>query len=173
MAITRTNMIDDDGTGKTGTIINNAWKQELYNQIDAADALLGGQWNDIAFNAANFSGTSPMTWTVGAAAVLRNRCSLVGKTLMWSMYVSWFSGSNALAGTPSASINLTVPLGLTVQNNQAQILDYTAGIAGIPPVGGIYASGLSQTLTLNKASGGNYALTDIPGFIFTIIIEVF
>lgn len=27
-------MIDDDGSGTTGTIINNAWKTELYNQID-------------------------------------------------------------------------------------------------------------------------------------------
>ena len=35
MAITRTAMIDDDGSGTTGTILNNAWKQELYNQIDA------------------------------------------------------------------------------------------------------------------------------------------
>lgn len=35
MAITRTPIIDDNGTGTTGTIINNAWKQELYNQIDA------------------------------------------------------------------------------------------------------------------------------------------
>lgn len=35
MAITRTPIIDDDGTGTTGTIINNAWKTEFYNQIDA------------------------------------------------------------------------------------------------------------------------------------------
>jgi hypothetical protein len=34
--ITRTAMVDDDGTGTTGTIINNAWKTEFYNQIDAA-----------------------------------------------------------------------------------------------------------------------------------------
>jgi len=34
MPITRTNMIDDDGSGTTGTILNNAWKQELYGQID-------------------------------------------------------------------------------------------------------------------------------------------
>jgi len=38
MSITRTPMIDDDGSGTTGTIINNAWKQELYNQIDAQSA---------------------------------------------------------------------------------------------------------------------------------------
>jgi hypothetical protein len=34
MPITRTPWIDDDGTGTTGTIINNAEKQLLYNQID-------------------------------------------------------------------------------------------------------------------------------------------
>src|SRR4029450_7033065 len=33
--ITRTPMVDDDGSGTTGTVINNAWKTELYNQIDA------------------------------------------------------------------------------------------------------------------------------------------
>lgn len=36
MAITRTPMTDDDGSGTTGTIINSAWKVELYDQIDAA-----------------------------------------------------------------------------------------------------------------------------------------
>jgi hypothetical protein len=35
MPITRTPWIDDDGTGTTGTIINNAEKTLLYNQIDA------------------------------------------------------------------------------------------------------------------------------------------
>jgi hypothetical protein len=33
--ITRTPIHDDDGSGTTGTILDNAWKQELYNQIDA------------------------------------------------------------------------------------------------------------------------------------------
>lgn len=34
MPITRTTWIDDDGSGTTGSIINNAWLQTLYNQID-------------------------------------------------------------------------------------------------------------------------------------------
>jgi hypothetical protein len=34
--IGRTPMVDDDGTGEYGTVLNNAWKQEFYNQIDAA-----------------------------------------------------------------------------------------------------------------------------------------
>lgn len=39
MAITRTAIVDDDGSRTTGTVIGNAWKQELYNQIDAASAI--------------------------------------------------------------------------------------------------------------------------------------
>jgi hypothetical protein len=41
MAITRTAWTDDDGTGSTGTVINNAEKTTLYDQIDAALALAG------------------------------------------------------------------------------------------------------------------------------------
>jgi hypothetical protein len=33
--ITRTPITDDDGTGTTGTVLNDAWKQEFYAQIDA------------------------------------------------------------------------------------------------------------------------------------------
>ncbi|MES2341712.1 MAG: hypothetical protein V4597_08540 [Pseudomonadota bacterium] len=40
VTITRTAWTDDDGSGTTGTVINNAVKTELYGQIDAALALL-------------------------------------------------------------------------------------------------------------------------------------
>jgi hypothetical protein len=35
MPITRTPLIDDDGSGTTGTVLNNAWQNGLYNAIDA------------------------------------------------------------------------------------------------------------------------------------------
>lgn len=40
ITITRTAWTDDDGTGTVGSVINNAEKTGLYNQIDAALALL-------------------------------------------------------------------------------------------------------------------------------------
>jgi hypothetical protein len=40
VTITRTAWIDDDGTGTSGTVINNAEKTTIYNQIDAALALV-------------------------------------------------------------------------------------------------------------------------------------
>ena len=76
--ITRTPIHDDDGTGTTGTIIDNAWKQELYNQIDADVAAVAGgmpptAWTNVPFSAANFSANGAMTWTVGAPAISLNR----------------------------------------------------------------------------------------------------
>lgn len=35
MPITRTPIVNDDGSGTIGTVFENAWKTELYNQIDA------------------------------------------------------------------------------------------------------------------------------------------
>ena len=38
MPIGRTAIVNDDSTGTTGTILDNAWKQELYDQIDAVSS---------------------------------------------------------------------------------------------------------------------------------------
>jgi hypothetical protein len=49
-------MIDDDGSGLTGTIIDNPWKTELYNQIDGADAAVTS-----AYQAADTAVTNSVT----------------------------------------------------------------------------------------------------------------
>jgi hypothetical protein len=36
MPITRTPIIDDSGSGQDGTVLDNAWKQQFYDQIDGA-----------------------------------------------------------------------------------------------------------------------------------------
>lgn len=97
MAISRTPMIDDDGSGTTGTIFNNAWKQELYNQIDA----LVGPWIDVPFNPANFHGSGGMTWTVSSASVMYQ---LVGGTcaITWTIV-------GTFAGTAAAGIYFDLP----------------------------------------------------------------
>lgn len=70
MAITRTAWTDDDGSGTTGTVINNAVKTELYDQIDAALAaglpLAGGTLaGDLKFTDA--------TYDIGKAGATRPR----------------------------------------------------------------------------------------------------
>jgi hypothetical protein len=168
MAITRTAMIEDDGSGTTGTILNNAWKQELYGQIDANPA-----WQDVPFAAANFSAVAPMIWTVGAAAIQKNRYAVVGKLLFWSIYISWFSGSNVLTGSPSAGLKLTLPGGYLMAGNQKNLVAYAQGIAGVPVAAGLTVDDIGGTaLQVGKSAGGNFALSDVPGIITTIIMEI-
>jgi hypothetical protein len=102
MPITRTNMIDDDGSGTTGTIINNAWKQEFYNQIDV---LAGGAWTQRAFNAANYYPEPPLTWTPTPAQITFDRYTYLGNTLLWHLKMSGIT----LGGTASGSVRIKPP----------------------------------------------------------------
>jgi hypothetical protein len=94
MAITRTAMIDDDGSGTTGTILNNAWKQELYGQIDGVVPA----WVDIPFNAAVFTATAGATWTVTAAQQATFARQVYGKAQI--LWLTLMGGT--VAGTPPA-----------------------------------------------------------------------
>jgi len=103
MAIVRTPMIDDDGSQTTGTIVNAAWKTELYNQIDAT---AGSVWNRLPFNAANYTAAAG-TWTVDPVSSVIDY-TVVGNSLLVNFIVH---GSQALsAQTPYLYISLA-PLG--------------------------------------------------------------
>lgn len=71
--ITRTPITDDDGTGTTGTILDNAWLQQIYDQIDAlAIALAGGtQTTTVTGTQDNFA------LTTGCGLLRVNNASLV------------------------------------------------------------------------------------------------
>jgi len=69
-----------------------------------------GLWIDVAFSAANFTAAGGGTWTIGPAAVIRNKYTLIGKTMVYSVYISWFSGDNVVAGTVT-SVTIAIPAG--------------------------------------------------------------
>jgi hypothetical protein len=97
MPITRTPIIDDDLTGTTGTPIDNAWKQEFYDQIDD---YVSGVWQYPAFNAGNFSAQAPGVWTVTAGQVAMQRWQrFSGRTICYQVYVNGgaLSGGNCSA----------------------------------------------------------------------------
>lgn len=100
MGIVRTAMIDDDGSGTTGTIINNAWKTEFYNQIDG---LVCPAWT--AFTPANITDASgnPLTNSIQACRYRR----LGNDIVIWH-----FTMDSISVGTSTASIFLSgVPFG--------------------------------------------------------------
>lgn len=64
VTIPRTAWIDDDGSGTTGTVINNAEKTQLYNQIDTALALVAPA-ADIVTKPSQVTGVWTPTATAG------------------------------------------------------------------------------------------------------------
>jgi hypothetical protein len=161
-------LVDDDGSNSLGTPWNKAAIAGVI--LDPVDAALTQAWQTVPFSAANFSAAAPLVWTVGSAAVIRNRYTLSGKILFWSIYLSWFSGGNVLSGSAGPALYLTLPAGLSGQA-QSVTIDFTAGIAGIPASAGLYGSPNNTRLELSKSVGGNFAVTDVPGMNFNIWIE--
>jgi hypothetical protein len=100
MPITRTPMIDDDGSGTTGTIINNAWKQEIYNQIDASL----GQWTQITSTPGMFHGSGGMTWDVPGPVGLMY--TLIAQTCFFDFEIN----SSAVNGPAGAELMIDLPV---------------------------------------------------------------
>jgi hypothetical protein len=108
--INRTPWIDDDGTGTTGTVLNNAMKTGLYNEIDGGFAKLladPGAWVPIPFNAANFTSDSG-TWTVAAGNVSNLGYLVIGKLMLLGFSIS----GTTVAGAP-VFLRIKLPTGFS------------------------------------------------------------
>jgi hypothetical protein len=140
MAISRTPMIDDDGSGTTGTIINNAWKQEFYNQIDA---LAGGTWSPVPFNAGDFF-CDAGTWTVPSVAA--QRFMVLGKTLRYHVYIP----TSTIAGASQLGIKLPAGYAVAAELHDLVLInDGGAFVAGAH----LYALPSNSNLTIVRMSG--------------------
>ena len=140
MPITRTPMVDDDGSGTTGTILNAAWKTELYDQIDAADASITvpppvpPDWIQIPYDAANFTATSG-AWTVSAANLVTYLYLKTGNSLIFI-----FNIQNSGVGTASLDLMMALPAGMVaakqiagtvrIRGNGVGAVGYTIMVAG-------------------------------------------
>jgi len=143
MAITRTPMIDDDGSGTTGTIINNAWKQELYNQID------GYITENLPWTPVDASGAG-LVFSVSTAIYTRIN-HLVAVTLNMS-YPASASGAAAVIG------------GLPFAANGASGLYTAYGIARVFHIG----AGSKTVLVLNGTTGAQYTNAQMSGAVVTL-----
>jgi hypothetical protein len=108
MPITRTTWIDDDGSGTVGTIINNAEKTVLYNQIDAALAVLTPTYTTV--NITDVSGA-------GLGVLGTARYAVVHSIVLLQIQVIYPATANALAakiGTLPFPNNAVRPSGFYV-----------------------------------------------------------
>jgi hypothetical protein len=130
-----------------------------------------GHWIDVPFTAANFSGSGGMTWTVGAAAITRNRYCLIGNTMVWSLALSAGPTANSLTGTASAAIAITIPAGKLGPVGQTQLVAYQNAMT--PVLGGLIAQ-TTGGLILNfaNAAGGLFAIGAGPAMQWVVTLEV-
>jgi hypothetical protein len=155
MAITRTPIIDDDGTGTTGTIINNLWKQEFYDQIDGVVVpITPATFTDIPYNQSNFNATSG-TFFVEAADIVLNRWARLGPAhVFYEFYLGSASILNAAAGQL-----IIQNLPFTARTNQVVRLGWAT-------ISGAFFDGFLQTqgttaihlLPVTILSGGTWAI---------------
>jgi len=170
VTITRTPWIDDDGTGTTGTILNNAAKTQLYDQIDGALAQVApaadGQWVATPFNAAHYQAAGGGTWTVDGGAVIVNRYTIIGKTMIWSLYLSWFSGGNTIAGAVTSAL-ITIPAG---KIGSTFTFHRQYGVPG-GAIADVEVTGQGSYIQITPTAGGNIPAGAF-GLICTITFEI-
>jgi hypothetical protein len=136
VTIVRTPWVDDDGTGTTGTVLNNAVKTALYNDIDGALAKIPADtqatiatWVNVPFVAGNFTTpTAGATFVVTSVAVFSY--VIIGKLAILTCTVA------ATGTTTGAPVRLQIQLPAAVTPTQInQAVPFTYMVAGIPGTG--------------------------------------
>lgn len=70
-----------------------------------------GYWIDVPFSAANFTASGGAAWTVAAGNVAVDRYTLIGKTLLWTVYLT----GGSISGATPAELYIKIPGGFTVK----------------------------------------------------------
>jgi hypothetical protein len=124
-----------------------------------------GDWTDLAFSASNFAALGGGTWTVNAAAVLRNRYTLIGRTLIWNIYVAWTAGSSVVAGTVTGLV-IAGPFPFIGPMGMPLAQGFDGGV-----VAPMWCSNFSTGIQVVKSSGTNYTAGTV-GFIGMVTGEI-
>jgi hypothetical protein len=153
--ITRTPIVDDDGTGTSGTIVGNAWKQELYDQIDAALAA-----EDAVVETVPHGGTGVATLAAhgvvvgnGAAAVNVTGAGTAGQVLTSNGASADPTFQNAAAVGTSIVTTTGVITALALPTGTGDLLIYMNN-ATLATIQGIAAGLSGQRLTILSIGAG-------------------
>lgn len=68
-----------------------------------------GEWTTQTYAAGNFTGSGAMTWDVASGDVTTNAYTLIGKTLLWNLYLA----TTSTGGVASSQLRATIPGGFT------------------------------------------------------------
>lgn len=169
MATWPTPSVDDDGSGTTGTVLSDAFFDQIKAYIDDSIAVIVGPWTDVPYNAGNFGASGSMTWTVDAGDVLMNRYLRLGKTVIWSVYLF----TTTIGGTASNQLRINLPIvAATAAKTQFNAAATYIGDGGAN-VPGIIDTGGGTYITISKQNLANYTIAANGCHLaFTLILEI-
>ena len=153
---------DDDGSGTTGTSLDNA----LFTLIQG---YVGGAWASPAFNAADYSANGAQTWTVASGDVTSNKYIECGKTMTWSVQID----TSSVGGTPNTELRATVPNGRTIVGRSFTRAAFVSDNGTVRD--NIFVRALSGNtyVSLMRTDSGNWAAsTNNTAVYFTITFEI-
>jgi hypothetical protein len=129
-----------------------------------------GEWQDAPFSAANYTANAGGTWTVTAACNIRSRYTVIGRTMIWSLYLSWFAGAgtNVIGGSPT-TLSIAIPGGFMCPGSIITQADY-AIVNGARAELDMGPS--SALLTMNKRDGSAFVTGTALGIVATLTFEV-
>lgn len=104
MALTWPTWTDDDGTGTTGTILNNT-----QHALDGAAINAAFTSTAVTFSAGNFTGNGAQTWTLVSGDQTVFSYSKIGKRML----VFFQLETTSVGGTPNTDLLITIPGGFT------------------------------------------------------------
>ena len=89
-----------------------------------------GEWTQVAFDAANFTGNNSMTWTVASGNVLTQRYMMVGKT----MTLAFCLNATTPGGTADLALQMAIPGGyVAAYRSELLIRVVDGGVAQTAP----------------------------------------
>lgn len=152
---------DDDGTGTTGTILDQA----LFNSVRD---YIGTSWTSVPFSAGNFTADSSMTWTVAIGDVTTYAYIEIGKTMHISIVVS----STSVGGVVSQELRVAVPNSRTIPKTSWG--SYILSNNGTYETGAwTAAAGAAYIVFRRGPVGANWtASTDNTSVLATVTIEI-
>jgi hypothetical protein len=163
--------LDDPSTTIQATSLKVSRVGDIYVERDVYEKLRTtpmGHWIDVPYAAGNFTAGGGMTWTVTAGQITFNRYTLIGKTLIWLVYIAGAS----LSGTSGAPLYVTMPPGC--------VGVYQRGVTPTTQLfDGAYARGWARVHTngtsvvIDKDPPGLFTLNTNSTFVqFTIALEI-
>jgi hypothetical protein len=148
-------------------VFTGASKELVSKSVADTLTALFGAWTTPAFNAADFTATGSMTWTVAAGDVITYAYFIAGKI----MFLIFSIGTTTVGGTLSYGLTIKVPGGKTIAKSTQIMIQ--ANNNGAVAAGYAVLSAAGTTFSIALLAGGNWAAstnnTDVHGsFVFEI-----